>query len=185
MRERLYQQKTVVVVAGLVVIMAFLLAATGCTQQAPPAVTIPPATSAPAATMIPQESAAPVAPGTTVQQMTAPTPEEKQMVTFTESDNGATKEIATRSSFAIQLSENPTTGYSWNASASPGLGILSSDYQENSHPEGMVGVGGTRTWVLSTDTAGTYTFTAVYKRSWEATTGNETGYNLTLNAVQR
>jgi inhibitor of cysteine peptidase len=105
------------------------------------------------------------------------------MVTFTESDNGATKDIAARSQFAIQLKENPTTGYSWNATASPGLTIISSDYQENSHPEGMVGVGGLRTWILSAGDTGKYTFTASYNRPWEATTGNETGYSLTVNAV--
>jgi predicted secreted protein len=105
------------------------------------------------------------------------------MVTFTESDNGATKEIAAPSQFAIQLMENPTTGFSWNATASPGLEILSSDYKENSHPDGMVGVGGTHTWILISNDSGTYTFNAVYKRPWEATTGNESGYNLTINVV--
>ena len=41
--------------------------------------------------------------------------------------------------------------------------------------EGMVGVGGTRTWVIVAKDLGTQKFSATYKRSWEATTGNETG----------
>jgi predicted secreted protein len=162
-------------ITGLLVIMAFLMTATGCTQQASAATTT---------TQVPAPSSAPVVQGTTIQQTFAVTPEGKKMVTYTESDNGKTQEIAARSRFAIQLRENPTTGFSWNATASPGLEILSSDYQENSHPEGMVGVGGVRTWVLKTDDAGTYTFTAVYKQPWMPTTGNETGYNITINAVR-
>ena len=106
------------------------------------------------------------------------------MVTFTESDNGATKEIVAESRFAIQLKENPTTGYTWNATTSPGLEILSSDFKENAHPEGMVGVGGVRTWVLKTSDSGNYTFTAGYARSWEAASGNDTGYSLTVSAVR-
>jgi predicted secreted protein len=185
MRERLRLHTTLVMVAGLLAIMAFLLVTTGCTQQATPAPATTPVPPYPApATPILQKSASPFAPGTAVPQTATLTPEGKQMVSFTESDNGATEEIAPGSSFAVRLQENPTTGYSWNASAGPGLAILSSDYQQNSHPEGMAGVGGVRTWVLRPDNAGTTTFTAVYKRSWEATTGNETGYSLTIHAVQ-
>ncbi|MGA2917586.1 protease inhibitor I42 family protein [Methanoregula sp.] len=166
-------QKNTMIVAGLLVIMAFLLVATGCTQQAPSTTTTTP---------VPVSSSTAVVPGTTIQQ-TLPASDGGKMVTFTESDNGATKEIAAPSQFAIQLMENPTTGFSWNATASPGLEILSSDYKENSHPDGMVGVGGTHTWILISNDSGTYTFNAVYKRPWEATTGNESGYNLTINVV--
>jgi predicted secreted protein len=166
-------QKNTLIAAGILVIMAFLMIATGCTQQAPsvPATPVP---AAPSTTGVP---------GTTIQQIQANTSDGNQMVTFTESDNGATKEIAAGSPFAIRLAENPTTGFSWNASASPGLAILSSDFTENSHPEGMVGVGGTRTWTLISNDSGTYTFTAIYKQPWVPTTGNETGYNLTVNVV--
>jgi inhibitor of cysteine peptidase len=161
------RQKTVAIVAGLL-IMAALLAASGCTQQSSPATTPTPA---------------PV-PVTTMATTIPTASEDKKMVTFTESDNGATKEIVAESRFAIQLKENPTTGYTWNTTASPGLEILSSDFKENAHAEGMVGVGGVRTWVLKTSDSGNYTFTASYKRSWEAASGNETGYSLTINAVR-
>jgi inhibitor of cysteine peptidase len=164
---RSLRQKTVAIVAGLL-IMAALLAASGCTQQSAPATTPAPA---------------PV-PVTTMPATMPTASEEKKMVTFTESDNGATKEIVAESRFAIQLKENPTTGYTWNATTSPGLEILSSDFKENAHPEGMVGVGGIRTWVLKTSDSGNYTFTASYARSWEAASGNGTGYSLTVSAVR-
>ena len=51
-------------------------------------------------------------------------------------------------------------------------------------PEGMVGVGGTRTWVIVAKDLGTQKFSATYKRSWEATTGNETGFNANVNVVK-
>jgi predicted secreted protein len=105
------------------------------------------------------------------------------MVTFTEKDVGRRPEIAAGSRFAIQLAENPTTGYRWNASTTAGLEILSTDYVGNAHPEGMTGVGGIRTWVLITTEPGDPSFTTVYQRSWEHATGNETVFKLTLHAV--
>ena len=133
---------------------------------------------------MPLAVASPVVPVSTAVQAPALTSGNQTLITFTASDNGATKQVSIQSPFTIQLAGNPTTGYSWNATTSPGLGILSSDYKENSHPEGMVGVGGVQTWVLETNDSGLYTFTAIYKQPWEPTTGNETVYNLTINAVQ-
>ena len=159
-------------VLALLAIAAVLVLASGCTQQtgqAPPA----------------QGSIAPVgttaAPGTPVPATTAQ--EGKKMVTFTEKDNGTTADIAANTRFAVQLGENPTTGYSWNASTSSGLTILSSDYQENKHAEGMVGVGGTHTWILLASGSGNQTFDAVYRRPWEPVTGNETAYTLGIRIV--
>ena len=43
------------------------------------------------------------------------------MVTLTEADNGKTEDIAQGTRFAVQLKENPTTGFQWNATVSPAL----------------------------------------------------------------
>ena len=150
---------------GLPALLALLIAvalvfAGGCTRQAPAAPTPVPAVATP----VP----APV------------TPEAKQMVTFTEKDNGSTVTVAPGQKFTVQLDENPTTGFMWNASTSPGLAILSSDFQTNAHPAGMVGVGGIRSWVLQANATGSQTFSAVYRRSWEPLTGNETAYTLAI-----
>jgi putative hemolysin/predicted secreted protein len=108
----------------------------------------------------------------------------KKMVTFTEADNGKTSDIAQTTRFAVQLKENPTTGYMWNATVSPGLEIQSSDYQQDKAAEGMVGVGGTRTWVLVAKDLGAQKFSATYGRSWEPVTGNETAFAVTINVVK-
>jgi putative hemolysin/predicted secreted protein len=121
-------------------------------------------------------------PGVAAAATTAP--EGKKMVTLTEANDGKTEDIAQGTRFAVQLEENPTTGFQWNATVSPGLEIQSSEYQMNKAAEGMVGVGGTRTWVIVAKDLGTQKFSATYKRSWEATTGNETGFSANVNVVK-
>lgn len=77
--------------------------------------------------------------------------------------------------FIITLPGNPTTGYSWLVSAYNGrlIKALSSSYQENNHPAGMVGVSGTFTFtfeVLSAafNTPQSTTVTFIYTRPWIA-----------------
>jgi predicted secreted protein/putative hemolysin len=113
-----------------------------------------------------------------------PTAVGKKMVTFTEVDNGKTEEITQNTRFAVMLAENPTTGYSWNATLSPGLELQSTDYQQNAAPSGMVGVGGSRTWVIIAKDLGDQKFSAIYGRSWEPVSGNETAYSVTIRVVK-
>jgi putative hemolysin/predicted secreted protein len=110
--------------------------------------------------------------------------EGKKMVTITDADNGKTTDIAQGTRFAVELKENPTTGFMWNATVSSGLEILSSDYQQDKAAPGMVGVGGTHTWVLLAKDLGTQKFSAVYRRSWEPVTGNETAFVANVNVVK-
>jgi len=105
-----------------------------------------------------------------------PTAEGKKMFTFTEADNGKSGDITRNTRFAIVLAENPTTGFMWNATLSPGLELQSTDYRQDDAPTGMVGVGGTRTWVIIAKNIGNQKFSAIYRRSWEPVTGNETAY---------
>jgi predicted secreted protein len=158
------------VIAVIALAVVFVLAS-GCTQSAPATGTTPATTAVSPAAV------------TTTPSVTAAAEEGKKMVTFTENDNGSTAEIVANQRFAIKLNENPTTGYGWNASTSSGLTILSSDFQENAHADGMVGVGGVRTWVLQATGDGNQTFDAVYGRSWETPSGNETSYELIVNIV--
>jgi predicted secreted protein/putative hemolysin len=113
-----------------------------------------------------------------------PTADGKKMVTFTEADNGKSADITQNTRFAVVLAENPTTGYTWNATLSPGLELQSTDYQQNDSPSGMVGVGGSRTWVLIAKDLGDQKFSAIYGRSWEPVSGNETAYSVTIGVVK-
>ena len=116
--------------------------------------------------------------------ITTPTAEGKKMFTFTEVDNGKSGDITQNTRFAIVLAENPTTGFMWNATRSPGLELQSSDYHQDEVPTGMVGVGGTRTWVIIAKDLGNQKFSASYRRSWEQVTGNETAYSVNIRVVK-
>jgi predicted secreted protein/putative hemolysin len=118
-------------------------------------------------------------PGLTV----TPAGEGKKMFTLTEADNGKTENFTQNTRFAIELAENPTTGFMWNATLSPGLDLQSSDYRQDTAPAGMVGVGGTRTWVIITKDLGNQKFSAIYRRSWEPVTGNETACSVNIVVV--
>ena len=113
-----------------------------------------------------------------------PTAEGKKMFTFTEADNGKTGDITRNTRFAVVLPENPTTGFMWNATLSSGLVIQSSDYRQDDAPTGMVGVGGTRTWVILAKDIGNQKFSAISQRSWEPVTGNETAYSVNIVVVK-
>jgi putative hemolysin/predicted secreted protein len=112
------------------------------------------------------------------------TAEGKKMVTLTDTENGRITDIAQGTKFAVELAENPTTGFQWNATLSHGLELISDDFQTKPHAEGMVGVGGTRTWIILAKDLGTQKFSASYRRSWEPVTGNETAFSANVNVVK-
>ena len=113
----------------------------------------------------------------------APTDAGKKMVTFTEADNGKTENVTQNTRFAVVLAENPSTGFSWNATLSPGLALQSDSYQDAASA-GRVGAGGTHTWVIVGKVIGDQKFSAIYKRPWEPATGNETAYSVNIWVVK-
>lgn len=111
---------------------------------------------------------------------TAMLPPQGPTATYGAADNGKTITVSEGSSFKIILDENPTTGYTWNATLTPGLAVSDSAYvQGGSH--GVVGAGGTHEWTLKATGKGEQQFTAVYKRPWEQLTGNESSFALKIN----
>ncbi|MDP3395304.1 MAG: protease inhibitor I42 family protein [Methanoregula sp.] len=156
-------------IIGLGIMLVLVLLVSGCTQ---PAAKLPATAQVSAATPAPTDMTTTLAAGA------------KKMLTFTEADNGKTQDMAQTTRFAIQLAENPTTGFQWNATLSPGLELQSSDYRMNDAAPGMVGVGGTRTWIIIAKDPGAQKFSASYHRSWEPVTGNETAYNVNINVLK-
>jgi predicted secreted protein/putative hemolysin len=112
-----------------------------------------------------------------------PTAEAKKMVTFTEADNGKTGNVTQNTQFAVVLAENPSTGFMWNATLSPGLELQSDTYKDDASA-GRVGAAGTHTWVMVAKVTGDQKFSAIYKRSWEPVTGNETAYSVNIRVVK-
>lgn len=86
---------------------------------------------------------------------------------YTVNDSGKTVPLGIGQNLSIALPENPTTGYSWNATVSTGLRIADTAYTPDPTAANVVGAGGTRNWTVQGVAAGTQRFDAVYVRPWE------------------
>ena len=146
--------------AAIFLLLAGMLVLSGCTTQ--PATT--PATT----------------PTTTVPTTSAPVGG-NDMKVYNETANGTTVKIPPGiSGIMVRLAENPTTGYSWNATVTSGLAIVRDTYEADPVSQGKVGAGGTHSWTLMGTAAGEQKFAAVYKRPWENTTGSEQTFVLNI-----
>ena len=92
--------------------------------------------------------------------------------TFTGDDNGKTFTVSKGQVVMIRLDENPTTGFMWEPTVSPGISIIGNSYKtsgNNRFASGraiMTGSGGVLTWTLEMTSTGDQQFSADYKRSW-------------------
>jgi inhibitor of cysteine peptidase len=98
----------------------------------------------------------------------------------TEEQNTAMVYMNKSDVITVKLQENPTTGYQWNLTTTPGLKIIHDAYIPSDTTGKLVGSGGTHIWDISTETTGEQKIQAVYKRSWEQTTGYETTFSMTV-----
>ena len=123
----------------------------------------------------------PGTPGTPT-QTPAPTgtPVQVGHYVFSEAQNGATVYMNKSSTITLKLSENPTTGFSWNLTVTPGLIITNDTYVPSDTSGTMVGSGGTHIWEMIASSTGTQAIQGVYKRPWEPVSGNETAFNTTI-----
>ena len=96
----------------------------------------------------------------------------------TEQENNTTVETVLGTVITLKLPENPTTGYQWNLTTTPGLNVTRDIYIPSS-PQ-MAGSGGVRSWDIATVQEDTQQIRAVYMRSWEPVTGNETTFSMTV-----
>lgn len=101
----------------------------------------------------------------------------------TEADNGTSISLRNGENFTLQLRENPSTGYAWELNVSEGLNILSDNYTQDEAPEEMVGVGGTRSWIIEAVDQGSQQVNGIYKQAWENTTGTEENFTLAVEVV--
>ena len=106
---------------------------------------------------------------------TTPTPGGTQAVTpagtitvIDEEMNESTVAVKLNSRFALELAENPSTGYAWNLTTTDGLRVVADEYL----PPGtaVVGAAGTHRWEIEAIAVGLQAIEGVYRRSWEGTT---------------
>ena len=80
-------------------------------------------------------------------------------------NNGKTIPVALGDTIEVTLDENPSTGFGWNATTTPGLAIIT-DRFESSDTSGRPGAGGIHIWELQATQPGLQNFSAIYKQSW-------------------
>ncbi|NYT07938.1 MAG: protease inhibitor I42 family protein, partial [Methanomicrobiales archaeon] len=93
---------------------------------------------------------------------TPPPPVPGEVYMFDQTNNGETYDVPLDAEIRIRLPENPTTGYSWQMTITPGLVIENESYQPDDPGGRLVGAGGTRQWILRTVQPGLQTVTGVY-----------------------
>ena len=159
------KRPTILVSAGVILLLAAMLLLCGCTTQPPVTPTATP-TATPATTAVPTTSL-PV--------------EVKDMGVYNETANGTSVKIPLGSGgLIVRLSENPSTGYSWNATVTSGLTIIDDAYEADPQSQGMVGAGGTHFWIVAGTAEGEQKFSAIYMRPWENVTGSEQTFVLNV-----
>jgi len=108
------------------------------------------------------------------------TPVQVGHLVVTEEQNKATVFVNQSNVITVKLQENPTTGYQWNLNTTAGLNVMNDTFVASDVTGKMVGSGGTHVWDISTNAKGEQKIDAVYIRSWEPLTGNETSFSMTV-----
>ncbi|MFA5221125.1 MAG: protease inhibitor I42 family protein [Methanoregula sp.] len=111
---------------------------------------------------------------------TSGTPVQVGHIVVNEEQNNATTYVDKGSLITLELKENPTTGYQWNLTTTTGLVVTGDRYVPSDATGQLVGSGGTHIWDMTAVQTGDQKITAVYKRSWEAVTGNEQTFSMTI-----
>jgi inhibitor of cysteine peptidase len=99
--------------------------------------------------------------------------------TITAADNGGVVEVAVGEQIAIELAENPTTGYRWQLDGDPGVVV---DASEHVVGTGGIGGGGVRRFVLHADRPGDLGARAKLWRAWSGEGSVIERFAITLRA---
>ena len=107
-------------------------------------------------------------------------PVQGEVYLFGMTNDGETYDVPPDARIQLRLPGNPTTGFTWQLSVTPGLVIENESYQPDDPGSRLVGAGGTYLWVLRAVQPGMQTISGIYSRQWESTTGNQTSFTLNL-----
>jgi len=96
-----------------------------------------------------------------------------------EIDTGFPIHLKIGDAYEVILEENPTTGFSWNATITNGLRIIDDRFVSDENQDQMKGgAGGEHYWKLKAFSQGNQTFSATYHRPWEPLSDVNPSYNL-------
>ncbi|MFA4929662.1 MAG: protease inhibitor I42 family protein [Patulibacter sp.] len=174
--------KTPYVIAGIgcILILAVVLIA-GCTGSSD--ITVAPQTSAVPSTTSTTADIVPLfTPATTPAAVGSVTLDGSitavRTIYVNSTANGEIITIPMGERIVVRLNENPTTGYTWNATAAKGLDIYS---DTTIAPDtALIGAPGYHEWILSPQAVDTYTFKAVYYRPWEEPKATDDSFSMVI-----
>jgi inhibitor of cysteine peptidase len=109
-----------------------------------------------------------------------PTQEPGAVYLFDQTNNNETYPVDLDAEIRLKLPGNPTTGYSWQLTTTPGIVILNESYLPDDPTGTMVGSGGTWLWTMKAVLPGTQVISGVYARPWESAVADQTSFTLTL-----
>lgn len=112
------------------------------------------------------------------------TPVQVGHLVVNEQQNTATIYVNQTDTITLKLPENPTTGYEWNLTTTPGLRVTNDTYLPSPTSGKVVGSGGTHIWDMTATSPGEQKIQAIYKRSWEPVSGNETTFSMAVVVAQ-
>ena len=107
-----------------------------------------------------------------------PEPGPGNVYLFNQTNNGETRDISLDADLLLILPENPTTGFLWQLSVTPGLSIENESFMPDDPSGTLVGSGGTHLWRMRTTQPGMQSVSGVYARPWESSAGDQFTLNL-------
>jgi inhibitor of cysteine peptidase len=109
-----------------------------------------------------------------------PTQEQPSVFFFDQTNNNEAYPVELNAEIRLSLPGNPTTGYSWQLSITPGITILNESYIPDDATGTLAGSGGTYVWIMKAVQPGNQVISGVYARPWEASGPNQSTFTLTL-----
>ena len=100
--------------------------------------------------------------------------------TYHEKDRGRTVTLPVGTRFSIALKENPTTGYRWSEPEFDKSCLVLDGDEYVPDAGARIGGGGVRTFGFTVVSPGRTVVRLAYRRSWEATTAQESGFEITV-----
>lgn len=84
----------------------------------------------------------------------------------------------------LRLKENPSTGFRWQLSTSPGLKIIDDTFEQQNPNILLPGQGGFRVWKIHVIDLGNQFITGIYKQAWLNSNGSQT-YHANLKIIPK
>jgi inhibitor of cysteine peptidase len=146
-------RKNMQILAGMLILCMAAAFACGCTTPAGKPGAVPPPTS---------------------------TQEQPPVYLFNQTNNNETYPVELDAEIRLTLPGNPTTGYSWQLSTTPGITVVNESYIPDDQSGTLVGSGGTYLWIMKAVQPGNQVISGVYARPFESAAPDQSVFTLTL-----